>query len=108
MGALQSLEATVTVTDARGASVHIKSIDRLVHTSFPEQFAEVDEEEGEDLIAVLCGVHDLEQALFLFCWRTAEPEPIGFALLFKYDDALYISTLCIDPAYRRCGLGSWR
>eukprot|EP00966_Prymnesium_polylepis_P239221 5532397-Prymnesium_polylepis.1 len=105
MGASHS--AIVTQTDAVGARAHLETIRCIVKACFPEQFAEAGEdEEGEDFLEVLCGVHDLDQSLFLFARRPDLREPVGFALFFRYSDALYVSTLCVDPTHRRRGLGS--
>ena len=106
MGAAQSA-ATVTRSDADGARVHLDCIRRLVYDSFPGEFAVAGiEDDGEDLLDILCGVHDLEQSLFLFARLPARSNPVGFALFFRYNDALYASTLCVTPACRRQGIGS--
>ena len=105
MGAGQSA-ATVTQSDASGARVHLDSIRRLVKAGFDEFEQAGEADDGEDLLEVLCGVHELEQSLFLFCWLPDHPEPVGFALFFRYSDALYASTLCVSPSCRRRGLGS--
>ncbi|KAL1529045.1 hypothetical protein AB1Y20_000008 [Prymnesium parvum] len=97
--------ATVTRGDAKIARQHLETIRYLVYSSFPEQFAEAGADEGEDLFEALCGVHSLEQALFLFC-RLPSAAPVGFALAFNYGDALYVSTLCIDQRHRCMGFGS--
>jgi GNAT superfamily N-acetyltransferase len=100
-------QVVITWSDLNGARVHHETIGELVHKCFPHEFsASTDdsvEEEEEDILTVLCGVHDEAQSLILFCRLPHRASPIGFALFFRYTDSLYVSTLCIDPAHRRRG-----
>lgn len=98
----------ITYCSAANAAVHADSIRRLAHECFPSEFAagEDSEDEDEDIVQTLCGLHELEQSYFIFCRSPGPAEVVAFALLFRYDSALYVSTLCVTRACRRRGLGS--
>ena len=86
--------------------LHMAEIDSLIRRSFPEEHGAVGSEDSEDIVNVLCGFHDADICSWLFCSLEGRPGLVCVALVAEYTDALFVSSLCVDPALRGRGLGS--
>lgn len=77
----------------------------LVCESFAEFAARsAGEEEDGDPIGELVGFHDDKACLWLVLCE--DDNARGMAMLARYHDSIYISSLCVSPAYRGGGGGS--
>ena len=82
------------------------AIKGLIECSFPEDLADEDTRAAmeEDALSVLCGFHDVDACEWLLAIQGAHV--VGLAMLVKYHDTLFVSSLCVLPEHRGCGIGS--
>ena len=81
---------------------------QLASQSFPRDFACGDTKSAlkEDPFAVLSGFHDAESCEWLLAFRGDSAGLVGLAMSVAYHDSLHVSSLCVLPAHRGCGIGS--
>ena len=107
----RKIQPQIVLASTHEARAHETAITHLVSTAFPADAGALEEEEGEDkedVLSSLCGFHELEACEWLLAFGDEHGQAtiVGMAMVVAYHDSLYVSSLCVLPGHRGCGLGS--